>query len=149
MFYDNFKAWCTKKGETPTWVGENVLGISSAAVAQWKKRGTTPKYDTLQKIAEHFGITVDTLLGEYPPEPKASPPPVKPDTVGTPVVKKGYSPPGTFGAGISPEEVEELSEGFSPVQKELFRTVLALDNKDAAKAIQLIQLILERDNGGK
>lgn len=69
MFYDNFKAWCTKKGETPTWVGENVLGVSSAAVAQWKKRGTTPKYDTLQKIAEYFGITVDTLLGPFPPEP--------------------------------------------------------------------------------
>lgn len=147
MFWENYQYLCEKHGTTPTRLSIE-LGCANSSATNWKK-GKVPRPDTLQKIAEHFGITVDTLLGEYPPEPKASPPPVKPDTVGTPVVKKGYSPPGTFGAGISPEEVEELSEGFSPVQKELFRTVLALDNKDAAKAIQLIQLILERDNGGK
>lgn len=147
MFWENYKYLCEKNQISPTKLAIE-LGCSKASVTWWKK-GKLPRPDTLQKIAEHFGITVDTLLGEYPPEPKASPPPVKPDTVGTPVVKKGYSPPGTFGAGISPEEVEELSEGFSPVQKELFRTVLALDNKEAAKAIQLIQLILERDNGEK
>lgn len=146
MFWKNFYNLCQKANKSPNAVAKE-LGISSGAVTSWKN-GKTPHHGTLIKIAQFFGVSTDFLLG-VTPEPKASPPPVKPDTAGTPVEKKGYSPPGTFGAGISPEEVEELSEGFSPVQKELFRTVLALDNKDAAKAIQLIQLILERDNGGK
>ena len=147
MFYNNYKRLCLEKGETPTGVGKK-LGYSSAAVVAWKK-GRVPKFATLQKIADYFGVQPTDLLNQSAPTPSDTPKPVKPDTVRTPVEEKGYSPPGTFGAGISPEEVEELSEGFSPVQKELFRTVLALDNKEAAKAIQLIQLILERDNGEK
>lgn len=146
MFWKNFYNLCQKANKSPNAVAKE-LGISSGAVTSWKN-GKTPHHGTLIKIAQFFEVSTDFLLG-VTPTADTSPPPVKPDTVGTPVEKKGYSPPGTFGAGISPEEVEELSEGFSPVQKELFRTVLALDNKDAAKAIQLIQLILERDNGEK
>lgn len=147
MFWDIFNNLCRQRGKSPTSVAKD-LSIAAGTVSEWKK-GRQPQNSTLLKVADYFGVQPTDLLNQSASTPSDTPKPVKPDTAGTPVEKKGYSPPGTFGAGISPEEVEELSEGFSPVQKELFRTVLALDNKDAAKAIQLIQLILERDNGGK
>lgn len=110
MFWKNFYNLCQKANKSPNAVAKE-LGISSGAVTSWKN-GKTPHHGTLIKIAQFFGVSTDFLLG-VTPEPNASPPLVKPDTAGTPVEKKGYSPPGTFGAGISPEEVEELSEGFS------------------------------------
>ncbi len=34
----------------------------------WKKQGTTPKYDTLKKISDYFGVSVDYLLALTPEE---------------------------------------------------------------------------------
>lgn len=38
------------------------LGLSSATVYTWEKRGTTPKAETLQKIAEYLGVSQEYLL---------------------------------------------------------------------------------------
>ncbi len=38
------------------------LGLSSATVYTWEKRGTTPKAETLQKIAEYLGVSQHYLL---------------------------------------------------------------------------------------
>ena len=61
MFYDIFLQLCAEKGVKPTPVAL-AIGVSSAAAAKWKK-GATPSGDTLQKIAEYFGVSVDYLLG--------------------------------------------------------------------------------------
>lgn len=37
------------------------LGLSENAIYQWKK--SSPKSDTLQKVAEYFGVSTDYLLG--------------------------------------------------------------------------------------
>ena len=51
------------------------LNLSVNSFTNWKNRGTVPSGDTLQKIADYFGVTVDYLLG------KEAPPPAAPDTI--------------------------------------------------------------------
>lgn len=65
MFYDIFKKLCNDNGETPNAVAIK-LGFSQAAAPYWKKSGKTPKRETLEKVAEYFGCTVEFLLGRKP-----------------------------------------------------------------------------------
>ena len=39
------------------------LNLGKGTFATWKKRGTIPKGDILQKIADYFDVSVDYLLG--------------------------------------------------------------------------------------
>ena len=39
------------------------LGLNRNAFNNWEYRGTVPSGDTLAKIADYFGVTVDYLLG--------------------------------------------------------------------------------------
>lgn len=52
---------CIKKETKPNPVAKE-LGISSGVLTKWKS-GTIPNGETLTKIAEYFGVTVDYLLG--------------------------------------------------------------------------------------
>lgn len=63
MFYDQFHRLCMAKGVTPTQVARD-LGLRQSTVSMWKKQGTTPKYDTLRKLADYFRVDVDDLLVE-------------------------------------------------------------------------------------
>jgi len=38
------------------------LHMGKGTFATWKKRGTIPNGETLQKIADYFGVTIDYLL---------------------------------------------------------------------------------------
>ena len=60
-FYDIFDYLCKQKGISPTGVArEN--GISQQTVSQWKKRGSTPNAQTVNKLADYFNIPVEHLL---------------------------------------------------------------------------------------
>ena len=61
MFYENFKLLCAERGTTPTAVAK-AMGISTSMTANWKKGGV-PRSDTLQKVADYFGVSVSYLLG--------------------------------------------------------------------------------------
>ena len=61
MFYDRFIELCSKKGVSPSFVMQKI-GLNKSSATYWK-RGSTPKGDTLQKLAEYFGVTVDHLMG--------------------------------------------------------------------------------------
>lgn len=63
MFYDKFKKLCESHCTTPNAVCKK-LGYSNATAPYWKKTGSTPKYDTIQKIASFFDVPVSELLGE-------------------------------------------------------------------------------------
>ena len=63
MFYDSYIIWCEKKGVSPTKASLDV-GLSCAAPTKWKKYGSTPSGDTMNRLASYFGITVDELLGK-------------------------------------------------------------------------------------
>lgn len=63
MFYDRFKALCDQRGVSCNRAAIE-MGLSNATPTSWKKRGLTPKADTLAIIANYFGVSVDYLLGE-------------------------------------------------------------------------------------
>lgn len=60
-FYDIFENLCLKKGVTPTQVARD-NDIKQSVVAMWKKRGSTPKAETVQKLSDYFGVSTDYLL---------------------------------------------------------------------------------------
>lgn len=62
MFYDIFKEFCLQQRESPTGVAQK-LGIGKSTVARWKKEGSVPRPDALNRIANYFGVPVDRLLG--------------------------------------------------------------------------------------
>lgn len=63
MFFDTYSALCASVGKKPSTVALE-LGISKSTVSNWKKGGHTPQAAQLQKIADYFGVTVDSLLGK-------------------------------------------------------------------------------------
>ncbi len=62
MFYDQYLDLCNKKGEKPYAVARKLGSKSNSVVAQWQK-GSTPRPDMLQKIADYFGVDVTYLMG--------------------------------------------------------------------------------------
>lgn len=62
MFYDKFKEYCKKKGVSCNRAALDI-GLSESTPTTWKKRGLTPRSETLSKIAEYFEVSVDELLG--------------------------------------------------------------------------------------
>lgn len=61
MFYDTYAELCRRSGEKPYAVAALCGATSNSSVAQWQK-GSTPRKPVLQKIAEHFNVTMDYLL---------------------------------------------------------------------------------------
>lgn len=61
MFWENFYGLCHSKQMSPNGVAKEI-GISSGAITAWKQ-GKVPHHDTLIKIANYFGVSVDYLLG--------------------------------------------------------------------------------------
>lgn len=62
-FYDMFERLCAQKGVTPTQAGRD-NGIAQGVVSMWKKRGSTPKAQTIQKLADYFGVSTDDLIDD-------------------------------------------------------------------------------------
>lgn len=56
MFYDKYKELCAKKGVSP-FAAARDLGISSRTQGNWKQ-GSSPRFSTLLKIADYFGVDV-------------------------------------------------------------------------------------------
>ena len=63
MFYDKFKHLCELKGVSCNKAATEI-GLSNATPTMWKKRGLTPKGETLTKVADYFGVSVGDLLGD-------------------------------------------------------------------------------------
>lgn len=62
MFYDRFLELCEREGVLPSSVARDI-GLSNSSATYWK-RGSTPKSDTFQKLADYFGVSVDYLIGK-------------------------------------------------------------------------------------
>jgi len=67
VFYDLFCELCQKKGVSPTRATVEI-GLSRTIGTKWKTTGATPQGETLSKIADYFGVSVDYLLGNEPKE---------------------------------------------------------------------------------
>ena len=73
MFYDKFKKLCDDNGTTCNKVALEI-GLSNATPTTWKKRGLTPRYETLQKIAEYFHVSIEYLINSGDEERTSSEP---------------------------------------------------------------------------
>lgn len=60
--YEIFQKLLNTRGETAYKVAKDT-GISTATLTQWKNGTSTPKADKMQKIAEHFNVSLDYLMG--------------------------------------------------------------------------------------
>ena len=71
MFKENFTKLCSQRREAPSAVCLK-LGLSNSAYTQWKE-DSVPRRATLMRIADYFGVTVESLLEdqkeETPPDP--------------------------------------------------------------------------------
>lgn len=56
-FYDVFERLCSERGVTPTKAARDV-GIAQPVVSQWKKRGSTPKFETILALARYFDVPI-------------------------------------------------------------------------------------------
>lgn len=65
MFYDNVKDLCALNRTNITQLAKD-LGLSTSMPTKWKN-GSVPKSDTVQKIADHFGVSTDMLLAKSEP----------------------------------------------------------------------------------
>lgn len=61
MFYNTFKDLCDARGISCKKAAIEI-GLSNSLPTAWKKRGLTPKADTLSKIADYFHVSTDFLL---------------------------------------------------------------------------------------
>ena len=61
QFYENYLRLCAKVGKAPSAVALEI-GVQKSTVSRWVK-GSMPRYATLLKIADYFGITVGELVG--------------------------------------------------------------------------------------
>lgn len=70
MFYDRFKQLCEMKGIS---CNKAVLeiGLSNATPTKWRKTGAVPNGETLNRIANYFGVSVSYLLSEETKNPPA------------------------------------------------------------------------------
>jgi transcriptional regulator with XRE-family HTH domain len=62
VFYDVFSALCNARGVSPKRAALEI-GLSNSIAAKWKRTGAIPNGDTLNRIADYFGVSVDYLLG--------------------------------------------------------------------------------------
>ena len=61
MFYDLFCQLCEQTGISVTRATVE-MGLSRTIGSKWKRTGATPNGETLNRIAEYFGVTTDYLL---------------------------------------------------------------------------------------
>lgn len=61
-FYENYVKLCNSVGKSPSAVAVE-LKLGKPSVTRWKN-GAEPRDATLQKIADHFGVTVEYLKSE-------------------------------------------------------------------------------------
>lgn len=67
MFYDIYRQLCEQAGVTPSKAALD-MGINKATVTYWKKSGSSPSPEVLQKVAQYFNTSADALL-ELPSQP--------------------------------------------------------------------------------
>lgn len=63
MFWENYNLLCVKVGKSPNAVAKE-LDIASGTVTEWKKGKRIPQNATLLKIADYFGVPVESLTAE-------------------------------------------------------------------------------------
>ena len=119
MFYENLQRLCKDRRTSPSAVAVP-LGYSKATASKWKK-GSIPKMETLQNIADYFGVTIEYLLREEPSQTSN----IMSNISGSAVVQGNYGHNITaINGGSAPAET-----GLSEQEEELLRVFRLLDGR--------------------
>ncbi len=59
--YKNFEELLKKNNETSYQVSKET-GVSQATLSYWKNGRSEPSLDSLKKISDHFGVTIDYFV---------------------------------------------------------------------------------------
>ena len=78
MFWQNFTKLCTETRKPPSRVAAE-LGFSNASVTGWKK-GAVPRDSTLCRMADYFGVSVESLTADGLPSVTPTVKSVAPET---------------------------------------------------------------------
>lgn len=60
-FYANYVRLCSAKGVSPS-AGAIAVGLDKSAASRWA-RGSAPRYQTLARMSEYFGVPVSEIIG--------------------------------------------------------------------------------------
>lgn len=102
LFYENVRDLCALNRTNITQLAKD-LGLSTSMPTKWKN-GSVPKADTLKMIADHFGVSTDSLLAKQAPSVTIG------NVSGSAVLQgnTGKNITVNNGAGLSDEEQELL-----------------------------------------
>lgn len=59
MLFESIEAMCRERKITISAL-EKAVGLGNATIKGWKE--SSPRVDTLQKVADYFGCTIDEIL---------------------------------------------------------------------------------------
>ena len=63
-FFDRYAGLMEEKGLDPgSQSSADMMGVTRSAISIWKRKGTTPKGDTVAKMADVLRVSADYLLG--------------------------------------------------------------------------------------
>ena len=63
-FFDRYAGLMEEKGLDPgSQTAADMMGVTRSAISIWKRKGTTPKGDTVAKMADVLHVSADYLLG--------------------------------------------------------------------------------------
>ena len=65
MFWENFARLCNEAGKSPSRVALE-LGLSNGTASGWKK-GAIPQERILRRLADYFGVPVESLTADDAP----------------------------------------------------------------------------------
>ena len=74
MFWENFARLCNEAGKSPSRVALE-LGLSNGTASGWKK-GAIPQERILRRLADYFGVPVESLTADDAPSVSPSAPSV-------------------------------------------------------------------------
>ncbi len=70
MYDENIRALRQRLGYSQQTLGE-MVNVSSVSVGKWERGQTQPGIETLARLADIFGVSMDELCGHEPPAPPA------------------------------------------------------------------------------
>lgn len=61
MIYENIKRLCAER-ETNICNLEKACGISNGTISKWATRNSSPRIETILRIANYFNVSVDEIV---------------------------------------------------------------------------------------
>lgn len=139
QFAEIFKGLCKEKGVTQLHALSH-LGLYRTAPQNWKDDGR-PNAETLQKIAEYFGVTTDYLLWLNEPHQKSNV--VKLQESGSSFVSNDNSTISILGA--KPEE-SQREDHLTDQEREVLRIFRLLDMRGKTAAMTYLYALEDGAN---